>query len=53
MKDLFLSIMGKSKPEKMSDDEWEIHLKVAATIRQLVDVNNFHHISKNVNADEP
>ena len=34
IKDLYLPVMGKQKPEKVSDDEWEIlHLKAATTIR--------------------
>ena len=53
VKDLYLPVMGKQKPEKVSDDAWEIlHLKAAATIQQWVDVNIFHHISEEVKADE-
>lgn len=37
----------------MGDKEWEIlHLKVAATINQWVDVSIFHHIYEEVKADE-
>lgn len=53
VKDLYLPVMGKEKPQKVSDEEWEIlHLKASATIRQWVDVNIFHHISEEVKADE-
>ncbi|XP_039146802.1 uncharacterized protein LOC120284044 [Dioscorea cayenensis subsp. rotundata] len=53
VKDLYLPTMGKTKPGKMTDDEWEIlHLKAAATIRQWVDASIFHHIYEDVKADE-
>ena len=51
-KDLFRPVLGKEKPEKMSDEDWEIlHMKAAATIRQWVDHNIFYHIAEETKVD--
>ena len=44
-RDLIRHVQGKTKSEKMSDEDWKtLKLKATATIRQWFDDNIFHHI---------
>ena len=52
-RDLFRPVEGMTKPTTMSDEDWKIlHRKAAATIRQWVDNNIFHHIAEENDAQK-
>ena len=52
-RDLFRPVEGMTKPTTMSDEDSKIlHRKAAATIRQWVDNNIFHHIAEENDAQK-